>query len=170
MIRLFLKGPEIFLCSFFKKSGWCTYHHSVYSNFNPLHNFRLMPLPTQSYLVLYSFFYCFLHSFIIELTVSSLCLHYRLSNSNQFWNFKIIRWTLENLTDAVVCIAPILSYITSFFPDYWPGSLKEFQMLQLFINTSASFMFTEYSVDLHVPYICLKSVYCYSTFISTLVL
>ena len=55
-----------------KDSGLCIYHLFVWSNFNFLHNSQWISLPTQSSLVLYSFFVNLLHSLIMWLIVSSL--------------------------------------------------------------------------------------------------
>ena len=50
------KSQRSLCVSFFSTdAGLCAYHLFVQSNFNFLHNSQWMTLPTQSYLVLYSF-------------------------------------------------------------------------------------------------------------------
>ena len=62
--------------SFSWTNAWlCIYDLFVWSNFNFLHSSQWITLPTQSYLVLYSFCANSLHSFIIWLMVSSLSPH-----------------------------------------------------------------------------------------------
>ena len=68
------------LCKSFYRTGaeLCIYHLFVWSNWNFLHIFQWITLPTQSYLALYSFCANLLHSLIMWLIVSSLsphCLH-----------------------------------------------------------------------------------------------
>ena len=65
------------LCVLFSwtDSGLSLYHLFVWSNFNFLHSFQWMTLPTQSYLVLYSFYAYLLHSLIMWLIVLSLLPH-----------------------------------------------------------------------------------------------
>ena len=53
-------------------AGLCIYHLLVWSNLNFLHNSQWITLPTQSCLVLYSFWANLLHSLIMWLMVSSL--------------------------------------------------------------------------------------------------
>ena len=53
-------------------AGLCIYHLFVWVNLNFLHNSKWITLPTQSYLVLYSFCTNLQHSFIMWLIVSSL--------------------------------------------------------------------------------------------------
>ena len=62
------------LCVSFSRTGagLCICHLFVWSNFNFLHIFQWIPLPTQSCLVLYSFCDNLLHSLIMWLMVSSL--------------------------------------------------------------------------------------------------
>ena len=55
--------------------GLCIYHLFVWSNFNFLHNSQWITLPTQSYLVLYSYCANLQHSLIMWLMVSSLSPH-----------------------------------------------------------------------------------------------
>ena len=56
-------------------AGLCIYHLLVWSNLNFLHISQWITLPTQSYLVLYSFCANLLHSLIMWLIVSSLSPH-----------------------------------------------------------------------------------------------
>ena len=65
------------LCvSFSRTDAWlCIYHLFVWSNFNFLHNFQWITLPTQSCLVSYSICANLLHSLIMWLIVSSLSPH-----------------------------------------------------------------------------------------------
>ena len=65
------------LCVSFSRtdSGLCIYHLLEWSNFNFLHDSQWIPLPTQSFLVLYSFGASLLHSHIMWLIVSSLSPH-----------------------------------------------------------------------------------------------
>ena len=65
------------LCVFF---SWtcarlCVYHLFVWLNLNFLHISQWITLPTQSCLVLYSFYANLLHSLIVWLIVSSVSLH-----------------------------------------------------------------------------------------------
>ena len=62
------------LCVSFSRTGagLCIYHLVVWSNFNFLHISLWITLPTQSCLVLYSFYTNLLHSLIMWLMVSSL--------------------------------------------------------------------------------------------------
>ena len=55
-----------------RDSRLCIYQLIVWSNFNFLHNYQWITLPTQSCLVLYSFCVYLLHSLIMRLMVSSL--------------------------------------------------------------------------------------------------
>ena len=52
--------------------GLCIYRFFAWSNFNFLHNSQWIILPTQSYLVLYSFCVSLQHSLIMWLTISLL--------------------------------------------------------------------------------------------------
>ena len=65
------------LCFSFHRTGaeLCIYHWLVWSNFNFLHIFQWITLPTQSCLTLYSFCANLLHSLIMWLIVSSVWLH-----------------------------------------------------------------------------------------------
>ena len=65
------------LCVLFSwtDSGLCLYHLFVWSNFNFLDSSQWITLPTQSWLILYSFCVNLLHSFIMWLIVSSLSPH-----------------------------------------------------------------------------------------------
>ena len=65
------------LCVLFSRTGagLCIYHLLVCSKLNFLHISQWITLPTQSYLVLYSFCANLLHSLIMWLMVSSLSLH-----------------------------------------------------------------------------------------------
>ena len=65
------------LCVSFSRTatGLCIYHLFVRSNFNFLHIFQLITLPTQSCLILYSFCANLLHLLIMRLMVSSLSPH-----------------------------------------------------------------------------------------------
>ena len=65
------------LCVSFSRTdvGLCVYQLSVWSSLNFLHISHWIPLPTQSCLVLYSFWANLLHSLIIWLMVSSLSPH-----------------------------------------------------------------------------------------------
>ena len=65
------------LCESFSRTGagLCIYHLLVWSNWNFLHIFQWITLPTQSCLALYSFCANLLHSLIMWLIVSSLSLH-----------------------------------------------------------------------------------------------
>ena len=65
------------LCVSFSRTraGLCIYHLFVWSNFNFLHIFQLITLPTQSCLVIYSFCTNLPHLLIMWLMVSSLPLH-----------------------------------------------------------------------------------------------
>ena len=56
-------------------AGLCIYHLFVWSNLNFLHISQWIILPTQSFLVLYSFCANLLHSLIMWLVVSSLSPH-----------------------------------------------------------------------------------------------
>ena len=56
-------------------AGLCIYHLFVWSNWNFLHIFQCITLPTQSCLALYSFCANLLHSLIMWLIVSSLSPH-----------------------------------------------------------------------------------------------
>ena len=58
-------------------SGLCIYHLFVWLNSNFLHNSQWITLPTQSRLVLYSFYANSQHSLIMRMTVSSLSPHYQ---------------------------------------------------------------------------------------------
>ena len=53
------------------ESGFSLYYLAVWSNFNLLHNSLSIAFPTQSYLLLYSFCACLLHSLIMWLIVLS---------------------------------------------------------------------------------------------------
>ena len=55
--------------------GLCMYHLFILSNRNFLHNSQWIIIPTQSCLVLFSFFVNLLHSLIMLLIVSSLSPH-----------------------------------------------------------------------------------------------
>ena len=65
------------LCESFSRTiaGLCIYHLFVWSNWNFLHIFQWITLPTQSCLALYSFCANLLHSLIMWLIVSSLSPH-----------------------------------------------------------------------------------------------
>ena len=65
------------LCVSFSRTdaGLCMYYLFVWSNLNFLHISQWIPLPTQSYLVLYSFCTNLPHSLIMWLMVSSLSPH-----------------------------------------------------------------------------------------------
>ena len=65
------------LCVLFSRTGagLYIYHLLVWLNLNFLHISQWITLPTQSYLVLYSFCSNLLHSLIMWLMVSSLSLH-----------------------------------------------------------------------------------------------
>ena len=65
------------LCVLFSWTGaeLCIYHLFGWSNFNLLHISQWITLPTQSCLVLYSFYANLLHSLIMWLIVSSLSPH-----------------------------------------------------------------------------------------------
>ena len=65
-----------FLCvSFFRTgSGLCIYHLLVWSNFNLLHNSQWLSFPTQSCLVLYSFYDSLLHLLIMWLLTLAILL------------------------------------------------------------------------------------------------
>ena len=65
------------LCESFSTTGagLCIYHLFVWSNWNFLHIFPWITLPTQSCLALYSFCANLMHSFIMWLIVSSLSPH-----------------------------------------------------------------------------------------------
>ena len=54
---------------------WCIYHLFVWSNLNFLHSSEWITLPTQSFLVLYSFCANLLHSLMMWWLVSSLSPH-----------------------------------------------------------------------------------------------
>ena len=56
-------------------AGMCIYYLFVWSNLNFLHISQWIILPTQSYIVLYSFCANLLHSLIMWLVVSSLSPH-----------------------------------------------------------------------------------------------
>ena len=58
-------------------AGLCIYYLFVWSNFNSFHISQWITLPTQSCLVLYSFYANLLHSLIMWLVVSSLSPHSR---------------------------------------------------------------------------------------------
>ena len=72
-----MSKPQKNLYVSFSRTGTrlCIYHWFVWTNFNFLHNFQWMTMPTKSYLVLYSFYANLLHSLIMWLIVSSLSLH-----------------------------------------------------------------------------------------------
>ena len=65
------------LCMSFSRTNvkLCIYHLFVWSNLNFLHNFKWITLPTQSCLVLYSFYANLLHSLNMWLIVLSLSPH-----------------------------------------------------------------------------------------------
>ena len=65
------------LCELFSRTGagLCIYHLFVWSNWNFLHIFQWIILPTQSCLALYSFCVNLQHSLIMWLIVSSLSPH-----------------------------------------------------------------------------------------------
>ena len=76
VICLCQKIPENFMHLISRTdSGLCIYHLFVWSNFNFLHNSRWITFPTQSCLVLYSFYARLLHSLIMWLMVSSRSPH-----------------------------------------------------------------------------------------------
>ena len=54
---------------------FCLFHLVVWSNFNFLPNFLWITFPTQTYLVLYSFYTSLINSLVILLIVSSLSPH-----------------------------------------------------------------------------------------------
>ena len=72
-----MSKPSWSLCVSFSWTGYCLciYHLFVWSNWNFLHIFQLIILPTQLCLVLYSFCANLLHSLIMWLMVLSLSLH-----------------------------------------------------------------------------------------------
>ena len=65
------------LCIFFSgtDAGLCIYHLFLWSNLNFLHNSRWITLPIQSCVVLYSSCANLLHSFIMQLIISTLSPH-----------------------------------------------------------------------------------------------
>ena len=65
------------LCMSFSRrdTGLCIYYLFVWSNWNLLHNYQWILLPTQSYLVFYSFCANLRHSLIIWLLVLSISLN-----------------------------------------------------------------------------------------------
>ena len=55
-------------------AGLCMYHLFVLSNLKFLHIYQWITLPTQSYLILYTFCGSLLHSLILRLIVSSIAI------------------------------------------------------------------------------------------------
>ena len=82
--------------------GLCIYHLVVWSNFNLLHNSQWITFPTQSYLLLYSFFASLLHLLIMWLIISSL------SPYNLHLPFYCIL-----LTFALVCLILMVLFCTA---------------------------------------------------------
>ena len=60
-----------------------------------MHNSQWIPIPTQSYLVFYSFCSSWLHSFIMTWTISSLCIYNYTCNSVTYCQFSLqYNWSL----------------------------------------------------------------------------
>ena len=73
---VFMSKSHKSLCVFSRTVAvLCIYHLLIWSNLNFLHISQWIPLPTQSCLVLYSFWANLLHSLIMWLMVSSLSPH-----------------------------------------------------------------------------------------------
>ena len=100
----------------------CIYHLFVWSNFNFFHNSQWITLPTQSCLVLYSFYANLLHSLILWLIVSSLLSHNLhllfccvLSIVTLIWLVLMALFSAAIRRDSVSLFSfPFLSYVNVF--------------------------------------------------------
>ena len=120
----YLPKSQIILCVSFFRTDFvlCIYHLFVWSNFNFLHNFRLITFPTQSCVVLYSFSANFLYLLIMWLIVSSVSPY----NLLQLFCFDLSLLALTKLVlKALLCAAvrrhsvslsrfPFLSHVQDF--------------------------------------------------------
>ena len=122
--------------------GLCIYHLFVWSNFNFLHISQWISLPTQSCLVVYSYYTNVLYSLIMWMMVSSLSLH----------NLHLLFYCVLSIFDLIwlVLMALFCTAIWKDFVSFFPliSNVQVFSFEALFIRS------------LKCPYSCFSSHVC----------
>ena len=105
------------LCVSFSRtdSGLCIYHSFVWLNLNFLHSSKEIPLPSQSYLVLYYFCNNLLYSLFIWMIVSSLSPHNRQLPISCVLSILALIWLVLSALFCAAIIIIIIIIPRSFF-------------------------------------------------------
>ena len=127
-----------------RDSSLCIHHLFVWSNLNFLHNSQWITLPTQSYIVLYSFYYFIPWEFFTPALADGLSLKFEWQQSPQVsWTFLSILNDLSRVVVWMVSTHPLISEFSNLFNNH----SVTVQRTQIKIGINIIFMLLSFSIN-----------------------